>query len=170
MANLTSNPWSFTSTDILSAALAAGTSMSQNADGTVLMTTAAAHSFTAGMDITVWGMSVAAYVGFYTVLSVPTTTTATLIRTGNPLPSGLANATGGTAAQCQYYAPVRIEDISWQNASAAGQLLEIRDRNANIIWSATATAAGSQNRGKVFWVQGITVTVLGNGIVLMTVN
>jgi hypothetical protein len=65
---------------------------------------------------------------------------------------------------------VRVEDISWQNAAAAGNTLDLRDRNGNPLWQATATAAGSQNRGKVFWVAGITPVVITAGVVLATIN
>lgn len=167
--NIATNPWSFVSGDVVTATPAASpTGLVLNADGTVSLTTTAGHGLTSGQYATVFGATNAAYNGFYYLL-VAAGTTATMIPQFS-IPAGTAASGGGTVAKNQYNAMVRIEDISWQNASAAGQLLEIRDRMGNIIWSATATGAGSQNRGKVFWVNGVTVTTLGSGIVLMTIN
>jgi hypothetical protein len=171
MANIASNPWSFGNSDVNTAALAAASSMVLNADGTITMTTNAAATFTVGQFITVYDVgTTAAFNGLYQVLVVTSPTVYQLDRMGTQLASGLTAGTGGTAAVCLYPWQVRIEDMSWQNPSAAGQLLEIRDSNGNIIWTATATGAGSQNRGKLFWVSGVTPTQCQSGTVIITVN
>lgn len=172
MANLASNPWSFGTSDVNTATLAAANAMVLNADGTVTMTTAAAATFAVGQYLTVYNVgTTAAFNGLYQVLVVTSTTVYQLERAGNPFGvSSLTAGVNGTAAVCLYPYNVRIEDMSWQNASAAGQLLEIRDRNGNLLWTATATAAGSQNRGKLFWVEGVTPTQCQSGTVIVTVN
>lgn len=172
MANLASNPWSFGTSDVNTAALAAASSMVLNADGSVTMTTNAAATFTVGQYLTVYGVATtSAFNGFYQVAVVTSTTVYQLVRAGNPFGvSTLTAGTGGTAAVCLYPWQTRIEDMSWQNPSAAGQLLEIRDRNGNLLWTATATGAGSQNRGKLFWVNGVTPTQCQSGTVIITVN
>jgi hypothetical protein len=99
-----------------------------------------------------------------------------------PAGTGAAGATGNIGL-CQWPTETRVEDISWQSTAApfpnpsvigASDTLLITDRASNLIWSAVApTAAGtsfSQNRGKIFWVNGVTFFALTHGVVLMTVN
>lgn len=167
--NIQSNPWSLVSGDIVSATPAASpTGLVLNADGTVSLTTTGAHGFSAGWGLTVISATNAAYNGYY-VATVAAGTTATLIPQF-VIPAGTAGSGGGTIAKCLYNANVRVEDMSWQNASAAGQLLDFRDRNGFPIWQATASGAGQQNRGKLYWVSGITPITLQSGVVIITVN
>lgn len=167
MANLASNPWSITNADVV---ISVPTALTLNADGTVSLTTAGAHGLVQNDNVTLIGNTPAAYNGFYFVAVVPSATTATLVPF-NGIPAGTGVGTVfGNAAKVLYRDPVRIEDISWQNAAAAGQQLDLRDRNGKIIWQATATAAGSQNRGKLFWVWGITPIKVDSGVVLVTIN
>lgn len=167
--NISSNPWSFSSADVVTGSITGATGMTLNADGTVTMTTTAPLAINSGDSVTVIGVTNSAYNGFYKVLIGAAGTTFTLAPQFS-IAAGTAQSGGGTAAKNLYNAYVRIEDISWQNASAAGQTLDLRDRFGNIIWQATATAAGSQNRGKLFWVNGFTPITIQSGIVLMTIN
>jgi hypothetical protein len=173
VANLSSNPWSIVTADAVTATPAAspgGTVL--NADGTVTLTTTGAHGFTtvnAQQGLTIISETTTKYIGYYTVLAIPSGTTA-ILKPNFTIAKGTAGGGGGTVAICLYNSAVRVEDLSWQNASAAGQLLDFRDRNGNILWQATATGAGSQNRGKLFWVQGITPITLQSGIVIATIN
>ncbi len=178
MANISSNPWSFTSTDPATAAI---TSATLNADGTVTIVSAAL-TFNATVEpalgFTVIGAALAAYNGFYKlIVGVSGGTTFTFAPQFN-IPAGTAAAgAGGTLAQCLYRAQVRVEDISWQGLAAMGASgsLDLRDRSGNIIWQAAflnnTGSIGYQNRGKIFWVDGITpITIAANTIVLVTVN
>ena len=177
MSNLSSNPWSFGPGDVQTQTIA---TVTLNADGTV--TLVGTGNLTAGMIqfayVTLINVTNPLYNGFYDILSVTNATTMILAPQVNStlqayvgrIPVGTAASAGGTVALNQYNAYIRIEDLSWQNASAAGQLLDIRDRNGNIIWQATSTGAGSQNRGKLFWVNGLSLILLQSGVVLATIN
>lgn len=171
MSNLASNPWSFGNADVVQATVTGATGMTLNADGTVTMTTTGAFAVTVPPNawVTVIGVTLAAYVGFYKVLIGAGGTTFTLAPQF-AIPAGTAQSGGGTVALNLYRDYVRLEDLSWQNPSAAGQQLDLRDKNGNILWQATATGAGSQNRGKLFWVNGITPFVIQSGVVIATVN
>lgn len=168
--NIQSNPWSLVPTDIVVATPAASpTGFVLNGDGTVTLTTTANHGFSAGWGITAIGETTGVYNGFYYLLAVPSATTATLVPQF-AIPKGSAGGGGGTVAKCLYNANIRIEDMSWQKAAAANDLLDFRDRNGLPIWQAAATGAGQQNRGKLYWVSGLTPVALASGVVIITVN
>lgn len=167
--NIASNPWSFVSADVVTATINGATGMTLNADGTVTMTTAGAFAVNSGDSITVRGVAAAAYNGFYKVLIGAAGTSFTLAPQFI-IAAGTAQSGGGSVAKCLYTSQVRIEDISWQNPSAAGQQLDLTDRSGNQTWLATATAAGSQNRGKLFWVNGFTPFQIQSGTILLTIN
>ena len=176
--NLATNPWSFVPADVVVASPVAspnGFIQQPGQFGFVNLTTGAAHGFAVNSYVTVIGTTNGRFLGFYKVITVPTTVTALLQNlssptSGQPFNSALAPDGGGTIAQCQYTQNYRGEDISWQNAGAAGSQLDIRDRNGLPVWQATATGAGAQNRGKIFWVAGLTLITLQSGVVLVTVN
>ena len=169
--NIASNPWSFVPTDVLSTAIAASPNgLILQADGSVLLTTSGVHGLAAGNNITVFNPTNLAYQGYYHVRTVPTTATANIVPGGIAITVGTAASGGGFAALNQYPHNTRIEDISWQNAAALGQILIVVDRNGLPIWEATAPGPGNQNRGKVFWVSGLTLVEMDGGILLVTVN
>src|SRR4051812_47699434 len=115
MANLASNPWSFSSSDILSATPAASpTGFVLSANGSVALTTTLAHGFSTGDWLTVIDATASAYNGAYRVTAVPTATTATL-SPKNGIAAGTAASGGGTVAKCLYPDNIRAEDLSWQN-------------------------------------------------------
>jgi hypothetical protein len=169
LANLQANPWALFPAD---AVVSTTTAITQNSDGTVSVTTSAAHNIPSPPPnswITLVNPSVIAYQGFYYVISVPSATTLTL-SPQFPIASGLGAGTTGTVAKVLYQHEIRIEDLSWQNPTASGQVLDLRDRNGNPLWQATSTGVGQQNRGKVFWVSGITPVAIPSGVVLATIN
>lgn len=181
MANIQSNPWSFTSTDPATAAITAGTGLTLNADGTVTITSAAlTFNLTAQppTGFTVVGATNALYNGFYNLIVGASGGTTFTMKPQFVIPAGTAQSGGGTLAQCLYNAQIRIEDLSWQATSTATGvttgLLDIRDRMGNIIWQSAIGATGTfgqLNRGKVFWVNGLTLISLPtNSVVLVTVN
>lgn len=172
--NIQSNPWTFEETDVVSATISA---IALNADGTVSITTSAAHGITLGTVRTLYTVAdcaTAAYNRLYYLLAVPDTTHLTLVPIA-ALPSGTSSASSGTVALNQYAGMVRIEDISWQKVPASASL-DIRDKNGNIIWQAsqpsTANVPPNYNRGKLFWVNGITLLSVGTSpaIIIATVN
>lgn len=176
MANLQANPWALTNADVATAAITAATGLTLNADGTVTITTTGALTFnTVGVPpanwFTVIGATNALYNGFYKlIIGVSGGTTFTMAPDGFTIPAGTAQSGSGTLAQCIYPWEVRIEDISWQNAAAAAAVLDLRDRSGNPLWQATSTAIGSQNRGKLFWVAGVTPILIPSGVVLLTID
>ena len=183
MANLQSNPWTLLPTDPATATITGGTGLTLNADGTVTITTTGALTFnTNGVEpalgFTVLGAALAAYNGFYALISGVSGATSFVMKPQFAIAAGTAQSGGGTLAQCIYRSYIRIEDISWQATSTAtgvtsGVVLLV-DRSGNIIWqSAIGSTAtfGQLNRGKVFWVNGITpITIPTNSIVLVTVD
>ena len=182
MANLTSNPWSLTSSDPATAAITAATGLTLNADGTVTITTTGGLTFNVNgvepaLGFTVIGATAAAYNGFYALIIGASGGTSFTMKPQFTIPAGTAQSGGGTLAQCIYRQQIRIEDISWQNINTSGVAsgtLQLVDRMGNLIWESTfgATAAfGQLNRGKVFWVNGLTpITIPANSVVLLTVN
>lgn len=180
MANLSSNPWSFTSTDVASAAITAATGLTLNADGTVTITSGALTFNVAGVVpanwFTVIGATNAAYNGFYKLIVGASGGTSFTMAPQFTIPAGTAQSGSGTLAQCLYQAQVRVEDISWQGLTgvAAGSL-DLRDRSGNIVWQAaiqnTTGSDGYQNRGKIYWINGFTpITIAASSVVLLTIN
>ena len=178
--NISANPWSFVPGDVNTTTI---TSMTLNADTSVTAVVAATGGFAAGNPLTAaFNTSLAGiYNRFYIVTNIVNGTTMTLQPTQPITPgTGAAGATGNIGF-CQWPEETRIEDISWQStaapltvsAIASGDSLVITDRAGNVIWSAvgpTTTGSFSQNRGKIFWVNGLTFFAMTHGIVLMTVN
>lgn len=183
MANIQTNPWSLTATDPATAAITAATGLTLNADGTVTITCGALTFNTTGQGgsnpqgFTVIGATNPLYNGFYNRLSGASGATTFVMQPQFVIPAGTAQSGSGTLAQCIYRDQIRVEDMSWQNINTAGVAsgtLQLVDRMGNLIWQSTfgVTAAfGQLNRGKVFWVNGLTpITIPTNSIVLITVN
>jgi len=175
VANLKSNPWSFLQTDVVTSTV---TSLTLNGDTTVTAVVASTAAFAQGNDITIAdNTSVSGlYNGFYTIKQITNGTTMVLDQGNIPpfVPAGTAAAGAtGSASLCQYPNWVRAEDIKWDKVANAASL-DIRDRNGNIVWQATQPAAGppNWNRGKVFWINGLTLLSVGTApsVLLITVN
>jgi hypothetical protein len=192
--NIASNPWTFQSTDLVAASVPVaspnglvqqGTSLGQPGLGAVLLTTVGAHGLVANQFITVINTTGGRFLGFYRVIAVPTATTALLANissptSGQPFNTVLAGDGGGLVLVNQIQQNVRIEDISLQagtvGVQVAGELIML-DRNGLLLWTAflgaTPTNLGSlaQNRGKLFWVDGITWQSIPAGYTaLLTIN
>lgn len=178
MANLQSNPWSLTHADVAAGVIS---TITLNADGSVTVVLTGALTFNTALYtsevgvvppiwFTVFGVTNTLYNGFYHLFNGVSGGTTFILQPQFSIAAGTAASAGGTFAQCLYQAYVRVEDISWQNASAAGQLLDLRDRSGNIVWQATATGGGSQNRGKIFWINGLTPFEIDSGVVLLTID
>lgn len=183
--NISVNPWSFTSTDVASSTAAAspGGMIQQGALGAVLYTATASHNLIAGQYVTYVGDTNGRFQGWYKVIAVPSPTTALLANlssptSGQPFNTVIAASGGGTMYVNQVQQNVRIEDISiqWTSASApTAALINITDRNGFIEWQVeigtTSPGLASQNRGKLMWVDGVTVQALPAGaIALLTIN
>lgn len=184
--NISSNPWSFVNGDIASAAAAASpTGMVGNASDSsiVTFTSGTPHGFVVNQFLTYTGDTNGRFNGWYKVVGVPTTTTAILAwlstpTSGSPPATTPAASGGGTMYVNQVQQMVRIEDISiqWTSSTApTASLLNITDRNGSVEWTfeLTTLAPGlaSQNRGKLMWVNGVTIQALpANAIALLTIN
>ena len=172
MANIATNPWSFTGSDIAATAITAGTGLTLNADGTVTIT-CAALTFITGLPVvgfTVVGATASAYNGFYELITGASGGTTFIMAPQFAIAAGTAQSGGGTIIQVQYRDNTRIEDMSWQDQAAAGNRLIIYDRNGYLLWSATAYGAGFQNRGKLFWCHGFAMAQMDAGTLLVTIN
>jgi hypothetical protein len=172
--NLASNPWSFTSADVVTSTPAASpTGLVSSAGGAVLLTTTGAHGLVAGNFITIVAPTLATYQGFYKVIDVPSGTTAHLLS-----PSLLNSSTilaasgGGTVVLNQWQQMVRAEDMYWLNANAAGDEVIVLDRNGNLVWDAIAPtgAPGNYSRSKPYWISGFSLQKLSSGTLTVTIN
>ncbi len=180
MANIKSNPWSLTSADPATATITSATGLTLNADGTVTITTTGALTFNAtaesALGFTVIGATNAAYNGFYSLISGVSGGTSFVMVPQFAIPAGTAQSGGGTLAQCLYRSYIRVEDISWQGlAGATTGSLDLRDRMGNIVWQSAlfpaASGVGYQNRGKIFWINGLTpISIAANTVVLVTID
>lgn len=172
--NIAANPWSFVPTDVNTATIAASaTGLVLNADGSVTLTLTGAFSqadLVVNNFLTIFQPTAVAYQGFYKVYKKTSSTVYVIIPVNFVIPSSTAASGGGTAAQNQYGHEIRAEDISWQNVDALGQILIITDKNGNPIWESTASGPGVFSRGKIMWVNGLTLIEMDGGIVLVTVN
>ena len=172
--NIASNPWSFVPTDVNTADIVASPGgLTFNTDGSVTLTLSAAFSqadLAANDKLTLFQPTNTAYQGFYKVRTKTSSTIYNIVPINFTIPSGTAASGGGIAAKNQYADETRIEDLSWQNQAALGQILIVVDKNGFPIWEATAAGPGQQNRGKVFWVSGLTLIQMDGGILLATIN
>jgi hypothetical protein len=187
--NIASNPWTFTNADVVTASVpvASPNGLVQGGPGAlaaVTLTTVAAHGLVANQFITIIGTTGGRFVGWYKVIAVPTATTALLANlssptSGQPFNTVLAGDGGGSVFVNAVQQNFRAEDISLQATNAAdtaGDLIFL-DRNGLLIWraslGATPTGTGSlaQNRGKIMWVDGLTIQSLPAGYTaLVTIN
>ncbi len=165
MGNISTNPWSFVSTD--QAVSKAITSIVSNGYSS-LVTTSTAHGLSQGQNISIQGCTTnPAYNNGYKVLSVPTTTTFYIAQVQ---PSLAANGANGNVLTVAYPYKTRIEQLVWQQAGSGG-VLTITDTNGNPVWSQTAASADqTYTYGKLYWVDGLVFNALPSGIVLVTIN
>jgi hypothetical protein len=167
MANIATNPWSFTNAD--QATTVAISSIVNNGGASALVTTGSAHGYAIGQNVSIQGAAVTGYNNGYKVLSIPSTTSYLVALLANQ--GSLANGgASGNSLSVAYPYKVRIEQISWASSTAATLL--ITDTNGNIVWTYTAAAVDQvYTYGKVFWVDGIVLNTLpATTTVLMTIN
>jgi hypothetical protein len=173
--NIQSNPWSFVAGDINNQAIVAspgGLTQSTASPRVVTLTTSGVHGFLANQFLTLYGITNAGYNGYYKIIRVPTTTTAVLESisrptAGSPIDTILAASGGGHANLIQYKDNVRIEDLNWQSDTTANDTLDVRDRNGNVVWQ---SKEGGASRGKLVWVDGISLVQMSGGILIVTVD
>jgi len=166
MANLSTNPWSFTNAD--QAASVAITSI-VNKGASALVTTSGAHGLSVASKISIQGQTVVpGWNNGYRVLSVPSTTTFYI--PVDPAKSALGNGGAvGNVLTAAYLDKIRIEQLVWQDATAAQ--LTITDTNGNVIWSQLPPSVGvTYTYGKLYWVDGIVINALPAGTLLATIN
>lgn len=173
MSNIATNPWSFVPGDIATAPITAATGLTLNPDSTVTITVTAPLTFIA--DLPQVGFTVIApanllYQGFYKLITGASGDSSFIMAPQFAIPVGTAASGSGNIAQVQYRDNERIEDMSWQNQAAAGNQLIVYDRNGFLLWSATASSAGFQNRGKVYWCHGFAILQMDSGTLLVTIN
>lgn len=181
--NIATNPWSFASADVPAAIplVASPNGMVQQAPnyGAVIMTSTGAHGLSAGQFLSYIGDTNGRFLGWYKVIAVIDATHALLANlssptSGSPFSGIVAASGGGSMLINQVQQNVRMEDISWQNVAPSSSLV-LRDRNGLVIWSASTAATAinedSQNRGKLMWVDGLTLdTITTPSNVFITIN
>ena len=167
MANLASNPWTVLPADVV---VSSPTALSVNTDGSVNLTTTAPFAgATVGIGVTLINNTPTAYNGFYRILRVTSPTVFVLTPYNNiPLTTGVGTIFG-TAAKNLYNAHIRVRWMNWEN-STVGNILELRDRNGNLVWKATSTVTGEQKFTKTAWIFGLTPISLPTGEVFITVG
>lgn len=170
--NIATNPWSIVVGDVAAEPITGATGLTLNADGTVTITTTAALTFTGNPErgFTVLNPAAVAYRGYYLRLTGASGGTSFVMQPQFKIAAGTAASGGGTLAQVLWRDNARFEDMSWQDQTAAGNRLILYDSNGYLLWSATAFGAGFQNRGKLFFVHGVTPVQIDAGEVLVTVN
>ena len=130
MAQIQVNPWSFTNAD--QATTVGINSIVNNGGASALVTTASAHGYSLYQNVSVQTPAVAGYANGYKVLSIPSTTSYLVALLPNQF--SLANAgAGGNSLSVAYPYKVRIEQLVWQDATAAQ--LTVTDTNGFIVWS-----------------------------------
>lgn len=175
--NISSNPWSFTSADVtLSTPAATPNGFVQDAFrlARVTYTSTGAHNLSVGQYVTAVNTTGGRFLGFYRVLVVIDATHAILENIssptlGSPFNTVLAGDGGGSLAVCQYPWMIRGEDLSWLDSIAA-DTIDVRDRNGNVVWKATATGSSNPTRGKPLWHDGLTLLQMSGGILIETIN
>lgn len=171
MAELQQNPWSFVPSDVVTSTPAASpTGLISAAGGIVNLTTTGAHGLAVNQFITIINPTLAGYKGFYKVLVVPSGTTATLysdsFRYNQTI---LAASGGGTVILNQWPVNLRAEDMSWLDATAAGECI-VLTKDGNVIWDAIAPTTGNYTRSKPYWVNGLSIQQLPSGVLTITIN
>ena len=163
MANLQTNPWTFTNADqALTTAITSIVNLGASA-----LVTSAAHGLLANAPISIQGVTPFGWNGGYKVQAVPTVNTFLIA-----LPDWkrtLANAgAGGAVFTAIYLDLVRAEQMLWDTVGA-GPLL-ITNLVGNIEWNPQAVAGqGPYTYGKTFFVEGLVLNTIPSGTLQITV-
>jgi hypothetical protein len=131
------------------------------------VTTSSAHGFTGYEWVSVQGATDdPVYNNGYRVLAIPSTTTFLI---NQNVPNLASNGANGNVLSIAYPYKVRIEQLVWQDATAAQ--LTITDTNGNLVWSYLPNAVGGVYvYGKLFWVDGLVINALPAGTLQATIN
>jgi hypothetical protein len=163
MANIVTNPWTFTAADqALSTAITSIVNLGASA-----LVTATAHGLLANAPISIQGAASSGWNGGYKIQAVPTVNTF-LIAVPDWKRS-LANAgAAGFVVTAAYLDMVRAEQLLWDTA-AAGTLL-VTNLVGNIIWNPTAVIGqGPYTYGKTFFVEGLILNTIPSGTLQITI-
>lgn len=165
MANIQTNPWTFTNAD--QAVSKAITSITRQGIASALVN-AAAHGFVENQAVSIQGATIAGYNGGYRVKAVVDANNFLIA-----LPdwkSNLANSgAAGNALTVAYLDLIRAEQMLW-DTDGPGPLL-ITNLIGNIEWNPHALAAnqGPYTYGKTFFVEGLVINTLPSGVLQMTI-
>jgi hypothetical protein len=163
MANIQTNPWTFTNAD--QAVSTAITSIVNN--GASALVTATAHGLAANAKISLQGVTPAGWNGGYRVQAVPSANTFLISVPDGKLTLANAGATGNVLTAI-YLDMVRAEQLLW-DTSGAGTLL-VTNIVGNIIWNPTAVAGqGPYTYGKTFFVEGLVLNTIPSGVLQITI-
>jgi hypothetical protein len=163
MANLQTNPWTFTNAD--QATSTAITSIVNN--GASALVTATAHGLLTGAAISLQGVTPFGWNGGYRIQAVPSANTFLIAvpdwkRT-------LANAgAAGNVLSAIYLDLVRAEQMLWDTVGA-GPLL-ITNIVGNTEWNPQAVVGqGPYSYGKTFFVEGLVLNTIPSGVLQITI-
>jgi len=163
LANIVTNPWTFTNAD--QAASVAITSIT--AQGASALVTATAHGLTNNQAISIQGASPVGWNGGYKVQAVPSANTF-LINVPDWKRTLASAGAAGNVLTAAYLDLVRAEQLLW-DTSGAGTLL-ITNLVGNTIWNPTAVAGqGPYTYGKTFFVDGFVINAIPNGTLQVTI-
>jgi hypothetical protein len=158
MANLQTNPWTFTNAD--QAASVAITSIT--AQGASALVTATAHGLTQNQAISIQGANPAGWNGGYKVQAVPSANTF-LINVPDWKRTLASAGAAGNVLTAAYLDNIRAEQVLWDQTSAGTSLL-LTNLVGNTVWNPHATLADQPfTYGKLFWIEGLVINTLPSG-------
>lgn len=166
MADLSGNPWNFTSADV--ATSSAITSIVRNNQGSALITVASTAGIAVDAYISVQGTTVIGWRGGYRVLTVPSATTLLVAIT--PQQSALANnGANGNVLTAAYMQLIEVTQMLWDTPTANAALL-ITDLTGRTVWAPTSpTTGGTLTYMKAFPIFGLVINTLPNGTLQISV-
>jgi hypothetical protein len=163
MANIVTNPWTFTNAD--QAVSTAITSIT--AQGASALVTATAHGLATNAKISIQGANPAGWNGGYVVQAVPSANTF-LINVPDWKRTLASAGAAGDVLTAIYLDMVRAEQLLWDTAGA-GTLL-VTNIVGNTIWNPTAVAGqGPYTYGKTFFVEGLVLNTIPSGTLQVTI-
>jgi hypothetical protein len=163
LANIQTNPWTFTNAD--QATSTAITSIVNN--GASALVTATAHGLVANQAISIQGTTVTGWRGGYKVQAVPSANTF-LINVPDGKLTLANNGANGNVLTAAYLDLVRAEQLLWDTVGA-GPLL-VTNIVGNIIWNPQAVAGqGPYTYGKTFFVEGLVLNTIPSGTLQITI-
>jgi hypothetical protein len=159
MANIQTNPWSFTNADQATSV----NITSITPQGASALVTATAHGLTANQAISIQGTTtVTGWRGGYKVQAVPSTNTF-LINVPDWKRTLAANGANGAVLTAAYLDNIRAEQMLWDQTTAGTSLL-LTNLVGNTVWNPHATLADQPyNWGKTWWIEGLVINTLPSG-------